>query len=1593
MRPDSAAAKSDSAAKADSAKRADLFSRQTDLGLILHGRFESRFDKTQNDRCVASEYFSIGSQCQASYQPNFDFKFDVKTGGTIADRVHVNVDYDSKREFDASNSISLYYEGKKDDWLQRVDVGNVSFEVPTSRFITSGIPQGNYGIQAVMKFGALRVRAIAAQQTGNVVRDRVYTVGAHTQQQMDRDIPDYQVEARRFFFTVDPRVFSGYPNIDVLDGSRMRQLALALPDSVLAGARLDLPPADWRPAAQPERAAVRPHRQLEFAPRPGLRAPPRERRLLRRSLAALDRARPAAQPEQRAPRRGLHGARERARYDTHDNRWHSPDVVYSTNPQYANLLWDPQVRPGDPASFREMRSAYRVGGGDLQRQTLAVTLATGATGGDQKPLGGSAETFLQLFGIAQGSNPSVFDVNNRLWPRPGDPVYSIGGTASTQVLHDQFIIFPSIQPFARAGLAQPATNPSNDDIYSSPGEYLYSPQHPQSVYTLHVHYESTGGGDGSLLSLGTDQIRPGSERLTLDDGTALKRDVDYHVDYDVGTVTFLHADTLFVQPRNVTVRYEQNPLFATTPTNIFGIASTLPFRNGEINFIGISQSQSSTFTRPPLGYQDQSEIIAGVNGAFTFDAAPLARMLSRLPGATANAPAKVHVEAEMATSRPQPGGTKQAYIESFEGQGGITAILLADPSWYLSSQPALGANLANAVGGALSLDVTRASTIAWQSNGLNPKTGQPVQFTIQQIDPQTDVVGGGLQQPEPVLWMTLYPLSIGGLYNTQTKQYEWQVPGAPSGRRWRSIRQPLAPAGVDLTRVQDVEFWALVDTTALRRSRNPTIVVDLGDVSENTVATGPTQLAVASNGSGRDSVYTGRAVYGRDTLQSERDPFSRAFNQATNDVGLPGDVIPSSPTRRRRAPAFCSSPVCSRGDTQPANVGDTRTNCTVANGRLDEWDLDGDHVLNFDSSQREQERLFRFVVDLSNPKSYVRVGGCQVSPADSLGPAGTRLCWVQVKLPYNAPFETINGGPIPQRVQTVRVTMISGAGMPDNEFTQVPIARLLLQGAPWTTRSGRAIAGIGGQRATTGFVSAGVIGTQDQDSLSGLNYQSPPGVVDQSDKQLSPVNNQRIVINETSMRITATALAKYERAEAYLRFPEGAKNFMQYKQLRAWARGRGNGWGQSGELQFYIKIGRDADNFYAYHTPANSGSGQAAWNPQVLVDLTKLQTLRAQLQNNYLQNRPDSIACTGADSALIAQSMVPAGQVTRRYAACADGYIVYTVDPAVSAPNLYAVQEMAVGIVRVDSATTGATRILPGDTLEVWVDDITLSDAVVTPGYAGQVGFDIASDLGSFRMSYTHRDPNFHQLAELPTYVSTDEIDVSTTVRLERFLPRSFGYAIPVTVSYLSSASAPLFVTNSDIRASDLPGLRTPHDGATAVALSVRRTTPLDGGWAAPIVNHLSLYGSGQHRRLTHGVPDGPQHAREWRPRLRHRWRPADAGDAGVVGSRAGVPSGLDDELGVHRRHAARTVSCRSGDLPVQHERLQGRRDQLELCRPGGRGHRHGDHSAEPHEPLAQRDVARAASLRRAHRAMGTHVGPRSAELRRQHAHRRHRDE
>lgn len=1419
----------------------------SDLRIELNARVEAKAQQTKNERCATSVLFRAGFSCRAPFTPALDAQFSLRSSGGFTDRSRVDVDYDSQREFDGSNTISLSYQGRDRDKLQRVEVGNVSFAPPASRFITAGIPSGNFGIQAAAKFGPVGVTAIAAQQKGNVIRDQVFTVGGATVRTEQREIEDYQIEPRRFFLTIDPALLGqAYPNVDILDGQGMQRLAASLADTVRPARvfvyRLIL-------GGQPPNPNG-PRFQLLGDP---LSRPGQVYELLREgvdyyidpSLLWFALVRPLGLNNERLV--VAYSFRVAGRDTVIARLGGTPDLEFAPGAQqFAHLVWDPQLTPSQPAFRREIRSVYRLGGDDVRRETVQLRIVAGTSADQEKPPGGFASTYLQLFGLAQVHNSSAFDAGNRLWPRPNDPNFLVSAMPGTRIFRDQFVVFPSLEPFSRRGLARPPEVAANDTIYRTPNEYLYSPQHPQSFYRLVARYDVSGGSAGTI-ALNSVQVRPGSERLTME-GRPLLRGVDYEIDYELGRVTLLRPDTLARVARRVVVRYEENPLFATVPTSILGLSSQWTFGAGQLAFTAISQTQRTTFTRPTLGFEPQSAIVAGLAGNMGWDLARLGRWLARggrrdTTAGRLRPPARLDLSAELAVSQPRQRSGQQAWIHDFENEGGVN-VNLTESQWQFSSQPALGATLGARLGAA-TLDTTRATSLAWQNAG-NGRDGKLVQFTIEDIDPQAALAGTGVAPPEPLLWVSLYPLSVGGRYDATRNRYQWQTGVQLAGRRWRSIRTTFGAggSGIDLSRGEQLEFWTLIDISDARRARNPTIVFDFGDLSENSVALAPDSVVV----SGADSLYLGRHLEGFDRLDSERDPFSRAFNADVNDLGLAGDVVEQLRIIHPPEPDVIASNVaiCGLGRSRGRVLGDNQDNCTARNGRLDEEDIDQDNALNFGSAERELERVRRYVVDLADPRTYTRVGKCGAvvrDVNDGIPPDAT-LCWVQVRLPFGTPDESTAGGPSIRRVRALRLTVVSGTQLADTRFSLVPIGRLRVVGAPWLKRSDRPLGGVGGtDAALDGSVVATTIGTQDRDSTRGIFYDSPPGVSDQPEQASSVLGSQQIQINERSLRLMATGIDVGERAEAFYRFPEGQRSLMGYRELRLWARGRGRGWGQVSDLQFFVKLGRDADNFYVYRTSASAGTTRAAWEPEVRVRFDRFYRLRSRLQNAFLRGDSTSLGCTGADSILVARSGLPIGFRATRYAACEDGYMVYTVDPAVTPPNLAAVQELAVGIVRVDSLR-GSDPLLPGDTAEVWVDDVRLADLVNDVGYAGEVSATLtAGDAGSLRVALRRRDPSFRQIGEAPSFLTSDDLEISATWRLDRALPRELGLAIPLTVAHRASRVDPEFVTRSDIRGDAIDGLRTPRVRATSLAVNVRRTTP-GGPWYLTALNNVVLDGS-----------------------------------------------------------------------------------------------------------------------------------------------------
>ncbi|HEY7195367.1 MAG TPA: cell surface protein SprA [Gemmatimonadales bacterium] len=1372
------------------------------LGMDLNLRLELKADQFRNLRCTSQELQVSISGCTSGFPtitPNPQYA--IRTAGVVGQRLHVDVDFDSQREFDANNNLHVWYEGLEDEVLRRVEAGNVTFQTPASRFITAGVPANNFGVQAIAQFGALELRGIVAQQKGNVVKDRIYTVGAVTSQPLDREARDLDYETGRFFFAIDPAALPGYPAIDIL------QLDLIpRPDSLTVGAlrvyrrRAVAPSSNGNQNAGGVRAV---------ACGPGLvavdcriqREGPFEWEILQEgkdyyvdptgvwfALAnRLDQNDYLAVSYITASGADSIGTFPvDARTDT--------SVVDTLR-----LVYDPKpsVSASSPTFRFEIRNAYRVGGREIDRTSVELTLSV-----NQRERGATDETYLRLLGVALENDATKFDQYNRLFPRARDPNQG-------DPVRDQFIVFPHLTPFADA-IKLSATE-RNDSLYRTPRSYLTT-QGPPSVFALHLHAEATASADRSLLSLNSFQIREGSEHIYLGD-RLLTRETDYTIDYTTGDVQFKNPDALFqgLGAAQVRAQFEERAAFSIAPTTTYGLAARYDLGAvGQVNLLGIFQNEQSTFTRPPLGFEPASGFIGGIQTQLKFQPAWITRLMDALPGVHTSVPSALSVNGEIAMSKPSPNKFGQAYIEEFEG-GNARSIVLTDNTWHWGNIPTSVRGV-EGLGFATSFDPVQAAFLTWQSLPYEMIGGQfvPRQFLPQQIDPTLHFTGQA-QPSEPVLWLTLKPDSILGLANTAGIP-NWVRP-PQNAPRWRSITQTLSATGVDLSRVEFLELWVWEDAPRTARANGTTVLFDFGGVFEDALAFVPESVTVAAS----DTTYTGVRRAGEGRLDSERDPRTQTWSATINDEGILSDRVVDGIVASSTGTVIDTLPLCSAtldGQLVPYTLGDVRSRCGRHNNAVDTEDQDGDFALDSLTGVRTAESFVRYVFPIGAPQYYVRDGGMAQDGS------GWRL--------YRIPFRTDTlqiGSPSLRQVQSIRITVVAPAPLGGGPETDLPFAlsRVRLIGSTWVKRSDTPIAGIGGDRGTgVGEVIASTVSTENQD----LGYTSPPGVTDEADRRNASLQIGATEINERSMRLLASGLGVGQRAEAYLRFTtEGDKNFLKYQTLRVWARGRGAGWEEQ-DLEFFIKAGKDQDNFYMYHAPAHT----ATWEPEVVVQFQRWLLLRAQIEQAWLRGDTAQIYPGCPDSSLLTPDS--------SYVMCDGPYIAHVRDPGTAPPNLARVQEMAAGIWRTQANTVIGQA-------ELWVDDIRLGDVVQETGAAGALDVALAAaDVADLSLNLSRRDGQFRQLTDDPSYVTDNSTNVTGTVRLDRFLPDRWGLSIPVTVQRTLATSDPFYLSGTDLLGAALPGLRTPKTSSSSYAISARRVRRADGGIARWLLDPLSLLGS-----------------------------------------------------------------------------------------------------------------------------------------------------
>ena len=319
-------------------------------------------------------------------------------------------------------------------------------------------------------------------------------------------------------------------------------LAAALPDSVRPSKVFVYRLLFGGQPRNPNGPQFRLHRRSVVAARTGLRAAARAHRLLHRSVAALVRARDAAQPEQRAARRRVHRAHQRARHDDRQHRRHArprvrgrPRSVREPDLGSARHAGRSRVPARDPLGLphRWQRRSARDGADCASSPAEAPSRRSPRPAARTRTSSSSASRRPRT---TRGSTPTT-GCGRGLTIRTASSRRAAGSrTSSATTSSSSRRCSRSREP----GSPDRSQNPANDTIYRTPGEYLYSTRHPQSFYRLRVSYESQVGDEVGTLALNAVQLRPGSERITID-GRQLVRGVDYEIDYELGRVTFTQS--------------------------------------------------------------------------------------------------------------------------------------------------------------------------------------------------------------------------------------------------------------------------------------------------------------------------------------------------------------------------------------------------------------------------------------------------------------------------------------------------------------------------------------------------------------------------------------------------------------------------------------------------------------------------------------------------------------------------------------------------------------------------------------------------------------------------------------------------------------------------------------------------------------------------------------------------------------------------------------------------------------------------------------------------------------------------------------------
>jgi len=1410
--------------------------------------------------------------------PTFDFdeKIQMNVTGQIGTKMNMRVNYNTEATFDYENKMNLEYTGDEDEILRRIEAGNVS--LPLDGTLITGA-SNLFGLKTEMQFGKLNVTTILAQQKGETTT--VDTEGGAQVASFDISAADY--DANRHFF------LSQY----FRDNYEKWLKSTAIPSSPITINKIEV----WvtnktsnftdsrNILAFQDLAEKDPHIYNEipqFQQNAGVAYPQNSSNGLYESMSTtysdvrtvsnitkvmsqfgnqfvggtdfekIEQARLLDESEYTINENlgyislssTLNSDEVLAvafNYTVHGTTYQvgefSTDGIDAPKVLFLKLLKGTNLSPGKPTWDLMMKNVYNLNAYSVSDEDfdLSVVYQNDSTGSYINYLPDSRIKGHLLLGTMR------LDMLNSQLDPGSDGLFDFvdGITINSSTGR---IFFPVLEPFG-SHLADSLINASDIEKYCFQSLYdstaVYAGQDAEhNKFKLIGTYKGSSSTD---ISLGTLNVAQGSVTVTAG-GTVLTENIDYTVDYTMGTVKIINQ-ALINAGTPISVSTESEDLFTTQRKTLMGTHANYAFSdNFNIGGTMLWLHERPLTEKVDYGEDPISNLMFGFDTRYNTETMALTKALDALPFYSTNTKSAINFEGEYAQLVPGTSGSVNGavYIDDFESTK-TTIDLRNLKSWSIASTPQHQDNLfpEGDLTDDLDYGVNRAKLAFYnidplflRNNSLTPdhiKNDREMQSNHfvrevfeQELFPEKEYDTGEATNIA-VLDLAYYPKERGQ-YNFDAGKSSYSAGINEDGTlrapetRWGGIMRELTTTNFETANIEYIEFWMMDPFVydSLGESQGGDLYFNLGEISEDILKDSrksfenglPTSALVTNV----DTTIWGRVSTQQSLVNSfDNDVTSRQYQ----DIGFDGlsdtdeqskfkdyldelklKVNDDAYTEALEDPSSDDYHYF-RGSDYDRDKVDILTrykkyNGTEGNSPTSEMSTESYTTsattlpdiedINDDNTLNEYERYYQYKVSI-RPEDMVvgenYIADKKHSKVELKNGSIGEVDWYQFKIPVNSPDDVIGSISDFSSIRFVRMFLTDFS-----ENTILRFATLDLVRAEWRGYTGD-LRDEGGMTSADADLEISAVSIEENSSREPVNYVLPPGVT----RVIDPANAQLKQLNEQSMVLKVTDLAQGDARAAYRSL---YMDFRKYNTLKMEVHAEeieGSSLNDD-DLKFFIRMGSDYNNnYYEYEIPLKL---TPAYNGVPYDNDSESDRYIVWPEANNIEIPLDLFTDLKLERNNVVKNNSDISTSDIYEAVHED----YNDDDNVlrikGNPTLSDVEVFMMGIRNPKGEVNTGVK-----SVEVWANELRLSDFDNEGGYAANARVTTRlADLGTITVAGRRQTSGFGSIDAGINDRSIDDInaiDVTASIDWGRFFPEKAGIRIPMYYGYSNSTTNPKY--------------------------------------------------------------------------------------------------------------------------------------------------------------------------------------------------------